>query len=149
MIGAVIDGVTRQAMAAYAAAVLEASDAETDDEAREIAAGWFSHWMRLGHPSANETDPEIGPRARKMLADVDHALRSFPIRPDATAALARALKAERVKALEEAYLAGFKASGEGWNGEFPFEGEDPEKDAHWVERRDRFIAQHGAGKGGE
>ncbi len=53
--------------------------------------------------------------------------------PDAAAAFARALQA--------AYLAGFKASGEGWNGEYPFEGEDPEKDAHWVEKRDRALKE--------
>jgi hypothetical protein len=30
---------------------------------------------------------------------------------------------EEQHALEEAFLAGFKASGEGYNGEYPFEGE--------------------------
>lgn len=36
------------------------------------------------------------------------------------------------------YLAGFKASGEGWNGEYPFDGTDPVEDALWLERRNTY-----------
>lgn len=36
------------------------------------------------------------------------------------------------------YLAGFKASGEGWNGEYPFDGTDPGEDALWLERRNTY-----------
>lgn len=43
--------------------------------------------------------------------------------------------------LERAYLAGFAASGEGWNGEFPFEDENPLDDPYWVEIRDEFLAE--------
>lgn len=40
-------------------------------------------------------------------------------------------------AIEEAYLRGFSASGEGWNGEYPFDkSRDPEKDAKWVAQRE-------------
>ena len=41
-------------------------------------------------------------------------------------------------ALEAAYLAGFNASGEGYNSEYPFDDDDdkPEDDAAWVKRRD-------------
>jgi len=41
--------------------------------------------------------------------------------------------------LERAYLAGFAASGEGWNGEYPFEGENPLDDPYWVALRDAFL----------
>lgn len=47
--------------------------------------------------------------------------------------------------LEDAYLAGFAASGEGWNGEYPFDdlGLNPQDDPDWVEARDRFLAEIG------
>jgi hypothetical protein len=39
---------------------------------------------------------------------------------------------------EKAYLLGFNAAGEGYNGEFPFEqrGIDPETDSNWTEQRE-------------
>jgi len=58
------------------------------------------------------------------------------LRPDAAAALDMV----RQEARKEGYLAGFNASGEGWNGEHPFEGEDPEADAYWAEKRDAALA---------
>jgi hypothetical protein len=45
------------------------------------------------------------------------------------------IQAER----ERAYLAGFKASGEGWNGEWPFEGVDPSTDEDWRSSRDEAL----------
>ena len=45
--------------------------------------------------------------------------------------VARALMA----AWNAGYLAGFNASGEGWNGEYPFEGKDPTQNDHWLEAR--------------
>jgi len=52
-----------------------------------------------------------------------------------------AINAELVEALEKAYLAGFNDSGEGYNGEYPFQdhGASPEKDSSWLERRDIAI----------
>lgn len=52
-----------------------------------------------------------------------------------------AINTELVKALEKAYLAGFNDSGEGYNGEYPFQdhGASPEKDSSWLERRDIAI----------
>jgi hypothetical protein len=46
-------------------------------------------------------------------------------------------------ALEAAYLAGFNASGEGWNGEYPFGdySQQPEQDKNWYAERDDFIKQ--------
>jgi hypothetical protein len=46
-------------------------------------------------------------------------------------------------ALEAAYLAGFNASGEGWNGEYPFGdySQQPEQDKNWYAERDNFIKQ--------
>ena len=42
-------------------------------------------------------------------------------------------------ALEAAYLAGFNASGEGYNGEY---GVDyPEQDAIWVKDRDNYVSK--------
>jgi hypothetical protein len=42
-------------------------------------------------------------------------------------------------ALEAAYLAGFNASGEGYNGEY---GVDyPEQDAIWVKGRDNYVSK--------
>jgi hypothetical protein len=47
------------------------------------------------------------------------------------------------EALEAAYLAGFNASGEGYNGEYPFgdRSERPEQDKDWSAERDEFIKQ--------
>lgn len=44
--------------------------------------------------------------------------------------------------LERGFLGGFAASGEGWNGEYPFDdmNENPLEDSHWMENRDKFIA---------
>lgn len=44
-------------------------------------------------------------------------------------------------AIEAAYLAGFNASGEGYNGEYPFQdhGKDPEQDAAWVKDRENYV----------
>ena len=46
-------------------------------------------------------------------------------------------------ALEAAYLAGFNASGEGYNGEYPFgdKNQNPEADAVWVKDRDNTIRE--------
>jgi hypothetical protein len=54
------------------------------------------------------------------------------------------MKDEALKlALEAAYLAGFNASGEGWNGEYPFGdySQQPEQDKNWYAERDNFIKQ--------
>ncbi len=51
---------------------------------------------------------------------------------------------DRLRSLfEAAYLAGFMASGEGWNGEHPFQdrGLDPSDDDYWRERRDVDLAR--------
>lgn len=44
-------------------------------------------------------------------------------------------------ALEAAYLAGFNASGEGYNGEYPFgdHARNPEEDAAWIKDRDNAL----------
>ena len=46
-------------------------------------------------------------------------------------------------ALNAAYLAGFNASGEGYNGEYPFgdKNQNPEADAVWVRDRDNAIEE--------
>ena len=46
-------------------------------------------------------------------------------------------------ALEAAYLAGFNASGEGYNGEYPFQdyNKHPEKDAGWCQNRDAYVRE--------
>ncbi|CAB5220185.1 hypothetical protein UFOVP232_78 [uncultured Caudovirales phage] len=46
-------------------------------------------------------------------------------------------------ALEAAYLAGFDASGEGYNAEYPFgdHKKDPEQDAAWVKHRDNALRE--------
>jgi hypothetical protein len=43
--------------------------------------------------------------------------------------------------LEAAYLAGFGATGEGYNAEYPFEGKDPEQDDNWLAHRDKYVRQ--------
>ena len=52
------------------------------------------------------------------------------------------------RALQKAYLAGFMASGEGWNGEYPFNdyafAGSPEDDAGWIKCRDEDLARVGA-----
>ena len=46
-------------------------------------------------------------------------------------------------ALEAAYLAGFNASGEGYNGEYPFRdhARNPEEDAAWIKDRDNALRE--------
>lgn len=50
---------------------------------------------------------------------------------------------ELKKVIQAAYLAGFNASGEGYNGEYPFQdnGKPPEQDAAWLKDRDNYINQ--------
>jgi hypothetical protein len=53
------------------------------------------------------------------------------------------MKNEALKlALEAAYLAGFNASGEGYNGEYPFQDHNahPEQDTGWVRGRDNKLS---------
>jgi hypothetical protein len=45
------------------------------------------------------------------------------------------------QALEAAYLAGFQATGEGYNAEYPFEGCNPEANVAWVHDRDNALRQ--------
>ena len=46
-------------------------------------------------------------------------------------------------ALDAAYLAGFNASGEGYNGEYPFSDKayKPQDDADWVQNRDAVLRE--------
>lgn len=45
--------------------------------------------------------------------------------------------------LEKAYLAGFNASGEGYNGEYPFRDKDqwPDDSADWCQKRDEELKE--------
>lgn len=45
--------------------------------------------------------------------------------------------------LEKAYLAGFNASGEGYNGEYPFrdKGQWPDDNADWCQERDESLKE--------
>ena len=47
-------------------------------------------------------------------------------------------------ALNAAYLSGFMAASEGWNGEYPFadKGESPSDDPEWLHDRDRHLGAH-------
>ncbi len=60
--------------------------------------------------------------------------------------LMQILKAARLYArfktfMRESYLQGFNASGEGYNGEYPFQDKnrEPEADADWCANRDQAI----------
>ena len=46
-----------------------------------------------------------------------------------------------IEAMKQAYLAGFMASGEGYNGEYPFQdkGRNPEDDPAWCRDRDNAL----------
>lgn len=60
-----------------------------------------------------------------------------------TARIALADENKRLRAmLPAAYLAGFMASGEGWNGEWPFQDSAtaPESDSDWLAVRDADLA---------
>jgi len=45
------------------------------------------------------------------------------------------------EALEAAYLAGFNSTGDGYNGEYPFDqnGTFPEDDPNWIKQRDANL----------
>lgn len=47
------------------------------------------------------------------------------------------------EALKKAFRAGFDASGEGYNGEYPFRdhGQSPETDKDWVAQRDKEVLE--------
>lgn len=45
------------------------------------------------------------------------------------------LAMERERAWNAGYLAGFMASGEGWNGEYPDDAEIYQRNSHWLWRR--------------
>jgi hypothetical protein len=46
-----------------------------------------------------------------------------------------------IETLKQAYLAGFMASGEGYNGEYPFQDNErnPEDDSAWCQKRDNAL----------
>ncbi len=52
------------------------------------------------------------------------------------------MKKETIELMNQAYLAGFNASGEGYNAEYPFQDNEikPEKDIAWKRNRDRDIS---------
>ena len=66
---------------------------------------------------------------------------SYATRSDGHGGTAR-LDAARYEGWNAAYLAGFNASGEGWNGEYPFsdKSKSPEDDPDWIAARDRIRA---------
>ena len=66
---------------------------------------------------------------------------SYATRSDGHGGTAR-LDAARYEGWNAAYLAGFNASGEGWNGEYPFsdKSKSPEDDPDWIATRDRIRA---------
>lgn len=47
--------------------------------------------------------------------------------------------ARAMRVMRQGFLLGFAASGEGYNGEYPFDGEGFEADPNWVEMRDRVL----------
>lgn len=52
------------------------------------------------------------------------------------------LIASAIRAAEEAaFLKGFNISGQGWNGEYPFDdqGKDPTADPHWLAARESAL----------
>ncbi len=53
------------------------------------------------------------------------------------------LREEAERRVRAAYLAGFNVSGEGWNGEYPFQdyNRDPEADPDWLKTRDSTLAR--------
>lgn len=82
-------------------------------------------------------DPANGvPLRNPMAHEIADAIRAMTD-ADARAALDRLIR----EAEAQGYLAGFNASGEGWNGEYPFAdyGKNPEEDADWVERRNAIL----------
>ena len=56
-----------------------------------------------------------------------------------------ALTARIEAAVERAYLDGFMASGEGYNGEYPYgdRNQKPEDDPYWITQRDKTIRDRG------
>jgi len=65
------------------------------------------------------------------------------MKPEDKAVMQQALKLAYLvrQKIEAAYLAGFQATGEGYNAEYPFEGRNPEDDAAWVRDRDNALCQ--------
>lgn len=55
---------------------------------------------------------------------------------------------EIIKLLQRAYLAGFNAAGEGWNGEYPFgaKGTKPTSDKDWRAARNSALKKLMKGK---
>jgi hypothetical protein len=78
------------------------------------------------------------PESAKAAAEADYAARIIAALD--RAALAEMLAEARADALRLGYRLGFEASSEGWNGEYPFDGEVLEADARWLARRDRSLS---------
>lgn len=116
-----------------AAALADEHQAEADalvGAAYEAAADACADYPRVA-PDATE--------AQHYDEQIDHSqacIRALTD-ADARAALDRLIR----EAEAQGYLAGFNASGEGWNGEYPFAdyGKNPEEDADWVERRNAIL----------
>lgn len=88
-------------------------------------------------------DAEVMAKAREAYhAPFRDAIDSAPVK-EIIASIARAIQAAKDDAWQTGYLAGFNSSGEGWNGEVPFEGCDPLGDKYWRTRReaDRRVFQ--------
>lgn len=77
--------------------------------------------------------------ADAVLRAAGSALRNYTM-PSNRAAICQAMQ----DALNAAYLSGFMASSEGWNGEYPYadRGESPTDDPKWLAMRARCIGTH-------
>lgn len=74
---------------------------------------------------------------KDMATELKGLVEEWKARAEAAEAL---LKEAREKALQEGFLCGFMASGEGYNGEYPFdEDADYLRDPWWIEMRDRKL----------
>jgi hypothetical protein len=84
------------------------------------------------------------PRTDAFLENALSAIHETETIEDFTRQLERELAAERERAdrlMRLAYLAGWNASGEGYNAEYPFGDSDmdPEADAKWIAVRDTAL----------
>jgi hypothetical protein len=87
----------------------------------------------------------IGPRRQHWVLGLGQfsVIGVRKMKPEDKAVVQKALKLAYLvrQKIEAAYLAGFQATGEGYNAEYPFEGRNPEDDAAWVRDRDNALRQ--------
>ena len=104
------------------------------DGMQDVEQDPYGAWLAIQNLCARLAEVENERDDARKLQAKDFELLDSPWKQRAERAEAALATARR-----DAFLAGFKASGEGWNGECPYEGVDPLEDKYFVDIMDREL----------